>query len=267
MTRLELRASSSAEEAGYRALADIAVLAARTGLDYRIVGGQMVSLHVAIAGVAEPTFRLTLDADLGVAPMTARDPQLVVGLRDLGYDTIESANRFTRRTEEGLQLIIDILAPSYGSQMLTNQVHGDLTLDEIPGLNLALARAGEQVEIGVSLRSGEALELITVIPEPLSALCLKLMAWNSRHAAKDALDVWRMLRVFRVRIPDPPPWSGKGVQLDGERALRAGFVAPAGGGARAATDNRSDQAEIRALALSALRNTPLSDLQVGSTGT
>lgn len=135
-------------------------------------------------------------------------PGLVVGLRDLGYDTVESAQS-VHPANDGLQLVIDILAPSYGSQMLTNQIHGDLILDEIPGLKIALARAGKQVEIAVVLRSGETLELITDIPEPLSALSLKLMAWNGRHAAKDALDVWRMLRVFRVRIPNPPLWSGR----------------------------------------------------------
>jgi hypothetical protein len=80
MTSLDLIAASRAEEAGYLALADIARLAEQTGIDYRIVGGLMVSLHVAASGMDDPVLRQTLDADMGVEQQVAGDPALVDGL-------------------------------------------------------------------------------------------------------------------------------------------------------------------------------------------
>ena len=74
MSQLRLRSTSRAEDAGFLAMRDIATVAEDTELEYRIVGGQMVRLHVALAGVAEPTVRVTLDADLGVAAGSARNP-------------------------------------------------------------------------------------------------------------------------------------------------------------------------------------------------
>jgi hypothetical protein len=50
VTALHLSASSQAEEAGVLAMRDIAAVADDVGIQYRIVGGQMVRLHVALAG-------------------------------------------------------------------------------------------------------------------------------------------------------------------------------------------------------------------------
>ena len=73
MTSLDLIAASRAEEAGYLALADIARLAEQTGIDYRIVGGLMVSLHVAASGADDPALRQTLDAETA-AVLARNDP-------------------------------------------------------------------------------------------------------------------------------------------------------------------------------------------------
>lgn len=59
---------------------DLAAVADDLGIEYRIVGGQMVRLHLALAGVAEPVVRVTQDADMGVAAASARNPGLVPGL-------------------------------------------------------------------------------------------------------------------------------------------------------------------------------------------
>lgn len=53
MTALRLNASSQAEEAGFRAMRDSVAVADDLDIEYRIIGGQMVGLHVALAGVAE----------------------------------------------------------------------------------------------------------------------------------------------------------------------------------------------------------------------
>lgn len=164
MTSLDLIAGSRAEEAGYLALADIARLAEQTGIDYRIVGGQMVRLHVAASGAEDPALRQTLDADLGVGHQVAGDPALVDGLEGLGYEWPESANRFVRTAPGGQRLVIDLLAPSYGSRMQTTRRHGRWTVDEIPGLSFALALPGERVELHVRLLDDSTIDLIIVIP-------------------------------------------------------------------------------------------------------
>ncbi|MCW2539472.1 MAG: uncharacterized protein JWN95_1197 [Frankiales bacterium] len=253
MTALSLSASSQAEEAGFLAMRDLAAVADDVGIEYRLVGGQMVRLHVALADVPEPVVRVTQDADMGVAVTSARDPALVPGLEALGYTRPGASNRFIRTTDVGLRLVIDVLAPAYGRRLIPNQQHGDMVLDEIPGLSLALARPGEQLDLTVTMLDGSTVSFAAVIPEINSALCLKALGWSSRLAAKDAVDVWRLLRAHRQRIPEPVEWRDSGVQGDAAAVLRADFSRPPGGGVRAATTDRAEQAESRALALAVLR--------------
>jgi hypothetical protein len=253
VTALRLSASSRAEEAGFLAMRDLAAVADDVGIDYRLVGGQMVRLHVAVADVPEPVVRVTQDADMGVAATSARDPALVPGLEALGYIRPGASNRFVRTTDDGLSLVIDVLAPAWGRRLVPNQQYGDIVLDEIPGLSLALARAGEQLNLTVTRLDGTAMSFPAVIPEINSALCLKALGWSSRLAAKDAVDIWRLLRAHRQRIPEPVEWRDSGVQGDTATILREDFARPAGGGVRAATTDRAEQAEIRALTLAVLR--------------
>ena len=93
MSRLELVAESHAQESGFLALADIASLTKEAGIEYRVVGGLMVTLHLAVSGADYPTSRQTLDAELGVTQQVAADPALVAGLEDLGYERPERATR------------------------------------------------------------------------------------------------------------------------------------------------------------------------------
>ncbi|HEX8093329.1 hypothetical protein [Jatrophihabitans sp.] len=146
-----------------------------------------------------------------------------------------------------------MLAPAWGRRLIPNQQYGDIMLDEIPGLSLALARPGEQIDLTVTMLGGTAVSFSTVIPDINSALCLKALGWSSRLAAKDAVDVWRLLRAHRQRIPKSIEWRDSGVQGDAVAILRGAFARPAGGGVRAATTDRAEQAEIRALTLAVLR--------------
>jgi hypothetical protein len=258
VTALHIDASSQTEEAGLLAMRDLAAVTDDLGIDYRIVGGQMVRLHVALAGVAEPVVRVTQDADMGITAATARNPRLVPGLEALGYARPDAANRFVRKIDEdieddGVKLAIDVLAPAYGRRLIPNQRHGDMVLDEIPGLSLALARPGEQVDLDVRMLDGTTMSFTTVIPEINSSLCLKALGWGARLAAKDAVDVWRLLCAHRQRITEPVEWSDTGVQGDAVAILRTDFARPAGGGVRAAAANRAQQAEVRALTLAVLR--------------
>ena len=54
----------------------------------------------------------------------------------LGYDR-QSGNRFIR-TQGSRALAIDVLAPSYLGRLMSNQAHGYLVVDEVPGLLDAL---------------------------------------------------------------------------------------------------------------------------------
>lgn len=167
---------------------DLAAVADELGIEYRIIGGQMVRLHVALAGVAEPVARVTQNTDIGIETASARDPRLVPGLESLGYSRPGASNRFVRTTDSELELVIDVPAPAYGRWLIPNQQHGDI-----------------------------------------------------------------VLRAHRQRLPDLIEWRDSGVQGDAAAILRADFARPAGGGAHAATRDRAEQTEIRALTLAVLR--------------
>ncbi|RHW24044.1 hypothetical protein D0Z08_26195 [Nocardioides immobilis] len=137
--------------------------------------------------------------------------------------------------------------------MVSNQQYGDITLDEIPGLSLALARPSEPIELTVVLLDGASFSIDLVIPDITSALCLKALGWSNRYAAKDAVDGWRLLRAHRQRIPDSIAWRQSGVQGDAAAILRSDFARAAGLGVRAASTDRADQAETRALTLTLMR--------------
>jgi hypothetical protein len=82
---------------------------------------------------------------------------------------------------------------------------------------------------------------------------VKVLGWGARLAEKDAVDVWRLLRAHRQRITEPVEWGDTGVQGDAVTILRSDFARPSGGGVRAATADRAEQAEVRALTLAVLR--------------
>ena len=252
MSRLELLAQSQAQESGFLALADIASLAKETGIEYRVVGGLMVALHLAVSGADDPTSRQTLDADLGVTQQVAADPALVAGLAGLGYERPGSANRFVRPGAQGRRMVIDVLMPSFTSRMRTNQRAGEMTLDAIPGLNLALAAPGESIEIAAQLLDGTVIEFVTVVPNLMAALCVKTVGYGDRRAATDALDVWRLLEAYRLAFTSPPRWPQSGSAGDAGKILRRDFGQALGAGVRAATSSRADRTRIRALVLHAV---------------
>ncbi len=162
--RLSLAATSRAQDAGSLALADLADLAAEIGADYRIVGGQMVSLLVAISGVTGVPARDSLDADFGVPYQVAADARLTAGLAARDYQPAGAANRFTRTDAAGRTLVIDVLAPSYTSRLQTNRAHGTLVVDEIPGLSYALGVPPVTAELDIRLSDGAVLTFTVLLP-------------------------------------------------------------------------------------------------------
>lgn len=166
MRHLVLRSGSRAEDAGYLALADIAGITDDLGVDYRLVGGQMTSLLVAAYGVTGVPERETADADLAAEPAVVADPGLPRLLEERGYRPHGASNRFARATDAGHQAVIDVLAPSPDGRLHSNRRYGDLYLDEIPGLLLALARPPVPVDLEVQLQAGESVRTTVRLPRP-----------------------------------------------------------------------------------------------------
>lgn len=137
--------------------------------------------------------------------------------------------------------------------MVPNQQYGDLTVDEIPGLSLALASPGEELTLTVTRLDGAEITFDVTVPSLTSSLCLKAVGWSDRLAQKDAVDVWRLLRAHRERVVDPAPWRCDGVQGDAVAILRDHFARPNGAGVRAASPVPAERAEVRALTLAVLR--------------
>lgn len=65
-----------------------------------------------------------------------------------------------------------------------NQAHGDLVVDEIPGLFLALGRPATHVSLEVVLTSGHRRHMELALPDVMSALSMKAFAYAHRLAER-----------------------------------------------------------------------------------
>lgn len=199
LTRLDLAATSIAEELGFVALADVSS-AMSAHEQYRVIGGHMVSLHIRRWRL--DLMRETVDADVGVVPTVVKTPELIERIQALGYRRI-AGNRFSRAEEhfspsEGdpPEVVIDILVPSYTSRPRQTVSFGQhLATTEVPGLALAMQRPAIDVPIVFRRRDGRSIQTSVRIPDEVSALALKVLARSIRDNDKDAVDVWRCLEV------------------------------------------------------------------------
>ncbi|PZS32584.1 MAG: hypothetical protein DLM59_07885 [Pseudonocardiales bacterium] len=250
VTTLVLASTGRSSDAGHLAAADLSSVAARLGVDYRLIGGTAVTLLVACHGVGDlvPP-RETADADFGAAGDVVADPRLPAALTDLGYRRT-SGNRFTRPHADAigeLDVTIDVLAPSAVGRLRSNQPHGALLVDEVPGLALALRRPSTPVSLEVRLTSGVALIAALDLPDVVSALCLKAYAYAGRQQPRDALDIWRLLEAASaagLRVAD---WPADEAATDAARILLSHFGRPMARGLVDATRSRPHQTRIRAL--------------------
>ena len=130
--RVHLASGSRAEDAGYQTAADIALLCAQAGIEYRLIGGLAVSIiHAAHGAPGDLPTRQTADDDLGAEDHAVAARGLDALLLEQGYRQTQG-NRFVKG--EGVRArTIDILIPSTGGQLATNVPCGPLTVDAIPG--------------------------------------------------------------------------------------------------------------------------------------
>jgi len=248
VNELVLLSGSRAQDAGYAALADVATITERLGADYRLIGGHMVSMLVALHQVTGVPARETVDADLGAEYCVAADPRLVETLQELGYVRPGAANRFVRPLSDGLEATIDVLVPSYTGRHEPNQKHGDLVVDEVPGLSYALAVTPVRVAADIQLTTGRCIRATILVPAPLPALALKLLSYGSRYATKDSEDVWRLLAVCHAAGIGPGDWARSSVTLRDAALVLSRFATINSPALREITSDRTTRTRIRALA-------------------
>lgn len=250
MSRIRLQSSSRAEDASYRALAD-AAQAATSLLSWRIVGGHMVNLHAARVGVQLPS-RATRDADLAVELIALREGDLLQNLRDLGYDNPHSSNRFERETS-GQSATIDVLAPSYTTGHIPNMDAGQMAVDGIPALHVALSRPATTLDLDVRLSTGTSIATQVMLPDLPSAIAVKIFSYHGRFAPRDAEDLRRLLEaawITRVEWPSSGTFSQAG-------ALIIQYSDSPGRGLADAVSDSPGRTRLRALTRSLLRQVPM----------
>jgi|GEM_PF-889577 len=244
--RVTVASTSNAEDAAWLAVADVAAVATDLGIDYRLIGGNSVALLVQVHDAAtQVPGRATADADMGASFEVCADPRLVPALTALGYDR-QSGNRFTR-SQGTRALAIDVLAPSYLGRLIPNQTHGDLVLDEIPGLLDALLLPPVNVAARAVLTDTTQLDVQVPLPDVRAALVMKAHAYAGRASDNDALDIWRLLQSASNAGHTAADWPTRSTARDAAVILHRHFAKPSSAGPRRATPNRTNQARIRAL--------------------
>jgi hypothetical protein len=98
------------------------------------------------------------------------DTDLVGALRDLNYAQ-EEGNRFRR--SEGHEAVIDVLTVSQRDRQVESETFGDLTVDAIPGMHVAMMLPATRVEVQAHLRDGTELAMTLDVTDVRAALVMK----------------------------------------------------------------------------------------------
>lgn len=216
MSRLVAYSRSRAEDAAHRAAADVAD--ALGAADHRLIGGQMVTLLVARYQPPDVPQRATADADAGMLSTAVADGSFIDALTARGY-TRRGGNRFVRDQDA-----IDVLVPAATSRARHNRHVGTLVVDEVPGLAFTFTRPSEAVAVTAALTDGDERTYTASLPDPLSALVLKSLAWDLRLANKDVVDLHRCLAVALAAGIRARDWPDHPEADRSQRILRGQFA-------------------------------------------
>lgn len=250
MSRVEIRSLSRANDASLLALSDLAAVADRIELEHRVIGGQMVALHVALAGVTNQVpDRATADADAGVARTAVTGDKLAEFIKELGaLDYRKVSGDRLYRERDGTA--IDVLLPAYRTRPRTNVRVGPVTATEAGGLTYALGRAPETVSVTATLTDGKQLPPFAVhVPTIEGALAIKAHAWAHRGSPRDALDIWRLLHAAEQRGVRPDHWCNTRTLERAAGLLRTDFRLATSAGTIAAAAAPRDRALVASLTL------------------
>jgi hypothetical protein len=245
LTPLVVASVSRAEDAAYRALTDVAS-AWQDRDDYLVIGGLMVALHAARHPGLNLPQRGTQDLDVGMEPRVLVQQPMVDQLRRAGYELLEG-NRLGREVDD-LECYVDVLTPAYQGRPRHNVAVGALVVDEVAGLQYAMGRPREQMDLRITLTNGQVLQVAPPIPDVVGAIVLKVLAFDARGASKDAVDVWRLLEVALADGLTATAWPSTVTPTEVAVLLRRDFVTANGRGLRSATSLPEDQVRIRLLA-------------------
>ncbi len=231
LTSLALGASSVADDLGYVALNDLAGALGDISMDYRVIGGHMVTMLAARWQLDAGFYRETGDVDLGIPPILARDRRVAGRLRDISYLQV-AGNRFARGLSDipaGMtgrndlpnpEALIDILVPAYTNRARENvQVGEDLFTTEVLGLQFALARPPATIALELRRLNGQTLRCELPFADELSALVLKSLATSVRSKDTDIADVWRCLEIALAAGLSPDDFSS-GVRAESADVIR-----------------------------------------------
>lgn len=215
LNHIVLAAGSVADDLSYIALADISHLLG-TSTDYRVIGGLMVTALAYRRNPGACLYRETLDADLGVPPLVARD--LPGRLKAAGYRQV-AGDRFEKPARDipaGLgstpasayNAAIDVLVPAYTSRPRHNvTLAPDLVTTEVPGLQIALARPPVELTLDLRRLNGDLSSVRLLFPDEVSALALKALATTVRIKPTDIVDIWRCLEICLAAGTDATTFS------------------------------------------------------------
>jgi len=151
-------------------------------------------------------------------------------------------------------LVIDVLAPSYLGRQMSNQPHGDLVVDEIPGLLEALRLPLILVALCAILTDATQVEVRVPLPNVRAALVMNARAYAGRLGDNDALDIWRLLQSAGNAGHTAADWPTGSTARYAAALLHRHFGAPSSGGPCRATSNRTNQARIRVLTAHIVQN-------------
>jgi hypothetical protein len=234
LSRVVLAAASVADDLNYVALADISrVLDAQT-TDYRIIGGLMVTALAVRWELGASLYRETLDADLGVPPIIARDLDISGKLKAGGYQQV-AGDRFERPVPDipagisgsvspAYRAVVDVLVPAYTSRPRQNvRVGTDLVTTEVPGLHMALARAPVELALDLRRLNSDMLSVKLLFPDEASALTpqgLRNQRPDEAHGHHRRLALPRDLLRSRSQSRGIQPRSHGPGRSDHTRAIR-----------------------------------------------
>ena len=241
--RVTVHATSNADDAAYRSLADVARLAAGRD-DIRVIGGHMVALLVHAFGAADAATRRTNDTDAAISTDVAASGSVHAALEALDYRAT-SGNAYRKGDRE-----INLLVPSTDGGFRTVE-HGGRGFDAAPGLLLALAVPPVVLDVEVVHQDRSRDRFDVLLPTLEAAVVLKTLATVTRQEARDLTDIHSLLEV--AYIGDASTWGGwtlnrtshTGARLDAARRLNQ-----LADGAR--HNRQLDQAEVPAHRFTAL---------------
>jgi hypothetical protein len=247
MPDVGISAVSRSMDASLLPMSDLVAGAGRAGVDYRVIGGQMVALHVAVAGVGDRVpARDTADADAGIPIAEADTHALHDELVGMGY--VKTAGDRLERDVGGLRLAVDVLLPSFRSGRRQNVRAGPFVATEAGGLGYAFGQPPFVVEVHATLTDGGVLPPFGVlVPSVVGALIVKAYAWADRREHRDAVDVWRLLVAASAVGAGSQGWPTGRTGSQGASLLRDGFGSTVADGTVAATDDPRERATIAAL--------------------